>query len=130
MPISHSVGKQEKRTALHAIFDFKLSFLKKVHEIKKKSPCLGDSKHIFKLKIAQVVPIFKSGSHTDINNYRPISLFCSFSKILEKIVAGRLLKYLNSNNLISPNQFGFRAKHATVHPMFKLINSAANAINN
>jgi hypothetical protein len=83
-----------------------------------------------KMKIAKVVPIFKSGSHTDINNYRPISLLCSFSKILEKIVAGRLLKYLNSNNLISPNQFGFRAKHATVHPKFKLINSAANAINN
>jgi hypothetical protein len=33
-----------------------MSFFKKVHVIKKKSPCLGDSKHIFKLKIAQVIP--------------------------------------------------------------------------
>jgi hypothetical protein len=82
-----------------------------------------------KMKIAKVVPIFKSGSHTDINNYRPISLLCTFSKILEKIVASRLLQYLNTNNLISPNQFGFRAKHSTVHPMFKLLNSAAKAIN-
>jgi hypothetical protein len=53
-----------------------------------------------RMKIAKVVLIFKSGSHIDINNYRPISLLCSFSKILEKIVAGRLLLYLNSNNLI------------------------------
>jgi hypothetical protein len=53
---AEDLGKQEKRTALHAIFDLKTSFLKKVHEIKKKSPCCGDSKHIFKLKIAQVIP--------------------------------------------------------------------------
>jgi hypothetical protein len=45
-------------------------------------------------------------------------------------VANRLTKYLNVNNLISPNQFGFRAKHSTVHPMFNLVNSAAKALNN
>jgi hypothetical protein len=83
-----------------------------------------------KMKIAKVIPIFKSGNANDINNYRPISLLCSFSKILEKIVANRLTKYLNVNNLISPNQFGFRAKHSTVHPMFNLVNSAAKALNN
>jgi AAA15 family ATPase/GTPase len=56
---SQEFRKQKNRTillSLRAIFDFKTSFLKKVHEIKKKSPCLGDSKHIFKLKIAQVIP--------------------------------------------------------------------------
>jgi hypothetical protein len=82
------------------------------------------------MKIAKVVPIFKSGNQTDINNYRPISLLCSFSKILEKIVANRLTHYLNVNNLISANQFGFRPKHSTVHPMFHLLNSAACAISN
>jgi hypothetical protein len=82
-----------------------------------------------KMKIAKIVPIFKSGNVNDINNYRPISLLCSFSKILEKIVANRLTKYLNTHELISPNQFGFRSKHATVHPMFNLVNSAAKALN-
>jgi hypothetical protein len=82
------------------------------------------------MKIAKVVPVFKSGSQTDINNYRPISLLCSFSKILEKIVANRLTQYLNLNNLISPNQFGFRPKHSTIHPMLQLLNSAACVINN
>jgi hypothetical protein len=83
-----------------------------------------------KMKVAKVIPIFKSGNVNDINNYRPISLLCSFSKILEKIVANRLIKYLNNNNLISLNQFGFRAKHSTIHPMFSLVNSAAKALNN
>jgi hypothetical protein len=43
--------------SLRAIFDFKTSFFKKEHAIKKKSPCLGnDSKHIFEFQIAQVIP--------------------------------------------------------------------------
>jgi hypothetical protein len=70
------------------------------------------------MKIAKVVPVFKSGNVNDINNYRPISLLCTFSKILEKIVANRLIKYLDLNNLISPNQFGFRAKHSTVRSSY------------
>jgi hypothetical protein len=82
-----------------------------------------------KMKVAKVIPIFKSGNVNDINNYRPISLLCTFSKILEKIVANRLTEYLNVNNLISINQFGFRSKHSTVHPMLKLVNEAAKALN-
>jgi hypothetical protein len=82
-----------------------------------------------KMKIAKVIPIFKSGNVNDINNYRPISLLCTFSKILEKIVANRLTSYLNDNNLICDNQFGFRSKHSTVHPMLDLVNNAAKALN-
>jgi Reverse transcriptase (RNA-dependent DNA polymerase) len=82
-----------------------------------------------KFKIAKVVPIFKSGDPADMNNYRPISLLCTFSKILEKIVAICLTKYLNENNLISSCQFGFRAEHSTIHPMTHLLNAAASALN-
>ncbi len=60
------------------------------------------------LKIAQVVPIHKSGPTDVISNYRPISLLPCFSKILEKIVYTRLLDFLDRHNIISPNQFGFR----------------------
>ena len=35
------------------------------------------------LKIAEVIPIFKSGSKSDVNNYRPISVLSPFSKIFE-----------------------------------------------
>jgi Reverse transcriptase (RNA-dependent DNA polymerase) len=82
-----------------------------------------------KMKVAKVVPIFKSGDSSDLNNYRPISLLCTFSKILEKIVSNRLTSYLNQNNLILPFQFGFRPRHSTLHPMLKLVNAVASALN-
>ena len=46
------------------------------------------------LKIARVTPVFKKGGNlTDVNDYRPISLISSFSKILEKIVCNQLKDY-------------------------------------
>jgi hypothetical protein len=83
-----------------------------------------------KFKIAKVIPVFKSGDPLDMNNYRPISLLCSFSKILEKIVFIRLMKYLNDHNLLSKDQFGFRPRHSTFHPMLDILNRASNALNN
>jgi hypothetical protein len=57
------------------------------------------------MKIAKVVPLFKNGDPLSMDNYRPISLLSSFSKILEKIVANRLCRYLEANNLLSNSQF-------------------------
>ena len=37
------------------------------------------------MKSSKIIPIFKSGSNVEFNNYRPISLLCQFSKILEKL---------------------------------------------
>jgi len=80
-------------------------------------------------KIAKVVPVFKSDSTTDVNNYRPISLISNFAKILEKIVHNRLLNFLSDRNIITPTQFGFRKHHSTIHPMTVLMNRAAQALN-
>ena len=38
------------------------------------------------LKIGKIFPIHKKNCKTDVNNYRPISLFSNISKIIEKIV--------------------------------------------
>ena len=82
------------------------------------------------LKIAKVIPVFKSGDPRQPNNYRPISLLSNFSKILEKIMANRLTNYLENNNILSPSQFGFRKNHATIHPMTLLDNFVSEALNN
>jgi hypothetical protein len=74
------------------------------------------------LKIAKVVPIHKGGDKSLPDNYRPISLLPNFSKIIEKIMSNRLTSYLENNNLISSNQFGFRKGHSTLHPIVHLIN--------
>lgn len=82
------------------------------------------------IKIAKVIPIFKSGSKHVMDNYRPISLLCIFSKIFEKIVYKRLTSFLDINNIISCSQFGFRKEHSTVHPLTLFINKIAETLNN
>lgn len=54
-------------------------------------------------KMAKVIPIFKSGSKAEIDNYRPISILPTMSKILEKTVHKQLMKYLEFNGFLSVN---------------------------
>jgi len=65
-----------------------------------------------------------------MDNYRPIALLNIFSKILEKIVCNRLVNYLESNDLISQFQFGFRKEHSTLHPMVHFMNKITTALEN
>jgi len=81
------------------------------------------------LKIAKVVPIFKGGDNLLPDNYRPISLLPNFSKILEKVVSNRLTNFLETHNLISQNQFGFRKGHSTIHPLTIFINNLTTSLN-
>lgn len=65
------------------------------------------------LKKAIVIPVHKAGDKSCVNNYRPISILPALSKILEKIINNRLVKYLESNNILSDKQFGFRPQKST-----------------
>ena len=55
------------------------------------------------LKIAKVIPIFKSGSKADINNFRPISLLSTFSKIFGKLVHYRLYTFQKNKSTTNRN---------------------------
>ena len=59
-------------------------------------------------KIAKIIPIYKSGSRSNLDNYRPISILPVLSKIIEKIKHRQLISFLDRNSLLSPSQFGFR----------------------
>lgn len=66
------------------------------------------------LKCAKVIPIHKGNAKNVASNYRPIALLPAISKIFEKIIAKRVVKFLESNNLLSNHQYGFRKSHSTI----------------
>ena len=78
------------------------------------------------MKIAKVIPVFKSGDKHTFNNYRPISILPAFSKLLEKVMAIKLINYLEQHKLIYAHQYGFRPKHSTIHPIIHLLNQIAS----
>ena len=59
---------------------------------------LSFSKRVFpdEMKIAKVVPLFKSDDNT-FNNHRPVSLLPQFSKILEKLFDKTLHAFVEKN---------------------------------
>ena len=74
------------------------------------------------LKFGKISPVFKKGSKDKIENYRPISTLPIFGKIFEKILYKRIYSFVTSKNIISENQFGFRANHSTSHAIHNSIN--------
>ena len=66
-------------------------------------------------KRARVAPLLKKPTldPSDVNNYRPVSLLSFLSKTLERAVLGQLYRYLSQNDLLDPNQSGFKTSHST-----------------
>ena len=64
------------------------------------------------MKQADVTPLYKSKEKYIVNNYRPISLLLTISKILEKIVYTRTYNFLCDSNQLYQSQYGFRAGHS------------------
>lgn len=80
------------------------------------------------MKLAKVIPIFKKGEKEDANNYRPISITSSFSKIYEKVFLNRLQYHFDRNNIISPEQHGFQKGKSTVTALFDFAQQVYNSI--
>ena len=67
-------------------------------------------------KMAKIIPIFKKGSKTAIENYRPIANQCCISKIFEKLIL-RQINYLESINKLDftgKQQHGFKKNKSTL----------------
>ena len=71
---------------------------------------------------SMVVPIFKKSSRYDPLNYRPISLTSVVCKSLERIIVSHLMDYLDSNQLLSSEQFGFRKAYSTCDQLLATYN--------
>ena len=73
------------------------------------------------LKIARVTPLFKGGDPGDTSNYRPISVLCCFSKILERVMYNRLYQYLTTEKRLYSKQFSFQTVLLTEYAIVKLV---------
>ena len=82
-----------------------------------------------KFKIAKIVPIYKDSDQHEFNNYRPISLLSSLSRLLESIVSYQLTAFADAFNIFYKHQYGFRAKHSIVHPLLHFTDNVFKALN-
>ena len=78
-------------------------------------------------KLANVVPVFKKGSKTSVENYRPISLTCLVMKIFETLVRDELM--LRCNHLLNDNQHGFLPLKSCTTQLIPFNDSLALSLN-
>ena len=82
-------------------------------------------------KKCNITPILKPGRNSlYCKNWRPISLLSCTGKLLERVIATRLLYYCRINKLITPNQAGFQQKLKTEDLLLRLTENAYEAIKN
>ena len=83
--------------------------------------------HLFTLCLSQsylpaewhshyITPIPKSDDLSSVSNYRPISLLCCISKVLERVVFEKVCEFLMSSS-ISLRQFGFVRNRSTLQQL-------------
>ena len=83
-------------------------------------------------KKARVTPVFKNGEDHDVNNmsdYRPISVIGHLAKILEKLVKGQLVTYLDENKFISSDQSAYISGHSTQTSLHRVVDDWYENIN-
>ena len=72
-------------------------------------------------KTSKAIPIYKNGDQANLNNYRPISMLPTISKLFERVIHMQLYAYLCENNLLCKHPYGFRSKHFTELATIKLL---------
>ena len=82
------------------------------------------------LKIARVIPSYKSGDRRKATNYRPISILPIFAKVYEGLVYDRLENYLESKNILNTSQYGFQKNKNTTTALLEFINKIQSSTEN
>ena len=80
-------------------------------------------------KSAKVNPLFKTGAVDDVNNYRPISILPTLSKLIEKHVHDSFMSFLTQHALIYKSQSGFRKQHSCETALVYMIDKWLTALN-
>ena len=83
-----------------------------------------------KMKLAKVIPLYKTGKQNAFTNYRPVSLLPQFSKILEKLFSEQLDVFIEKQNILCESQYGFRSNRSTSMALLELIEEITSAVDN
>lgn len=103
------------------------SILPALNIIFNKSLCNGEFPHDMKLAI--VKPLYKAKNKSEISNYRPISLLPVISKVLEKLVHIRIMKFLERHKILYEGQYGFRKLRNTSDAILDLTGNILDGFN-
>lgn len=82
------------------------------------------------LKTGRVTPIFKADDPNNITNYRPITILSCINILFEKLIAKRIISYIQKYNILSQNQHGFRKNYSTATAVHSVTEVIYNALNN
>ena len=83
-----------------------------------------------KLKIARVKPIYKKGDVHSFDNYRPISVLPSVSKVIERVMHNQLHEHFTRLKLYYSSQYGFRSMHSTELAVLELVDKITTNLDN
>ena len=73
------------------------------------------------MKLPEVVPLYKSKGKFLMNNYRPISLLITISKLLEKVIYKQTYSFLQATKQLYDSQYGFQQGHSYENAISELI---------
>ena len=76
--------------------------------------CLSEGILPMSMKQSDTILLFKAKCMYNCNNYRPISLLITLSKVLEKLVYKRTIDFLDKHNILYSSQYGFVKKTAVM----------------
>ena len=79
------------------------------------------------MKPAKILPMHKGDSVLAVGNYRPISILPILSKIFERLIYNRLIKFINDNNILTELQFGFQKNKSTEHAVTSILSTLDEA---
>ena len=84
--------------------------------------------HRWKMAVVTLIPKPSRGKRT-INDYRPISLLSTISKLCERVMSDRFDQWIFEESLISPYQSGFVKGRQTRDQILRMIQDTQRAFN-
>ena len=80
---------------------------------------VGSCKFPDNLKLADITPIYKKDSSTNVKNYRPVSVLPTASKVFERLMQEQIIDYIDK--FLSPFLCGYRKGFSTQTALINMI---------